>query len=461
MPKVRGMSTDGGAGTGTGSEPMRAPWAPGRRLPLYRTALVLSGVLVPLFGIVFALGTPDAQDPLGQRLVLSALALGLWAASSREAVARHLGSLLAGYLCVLGGWLLFWAADTRFSPEDIGGLLVFQFGLLLLFSTVREVLAHTVAWVGAIAFTLAFVPDPEVAPSFLLGFPLGLAAAGGAAAWERDRLIATIVEQRDTLEDRVKRRTEALRREVSQRREAELRALAAVRTKSTFLMRMSHELRTPINAIVGYTEMVRDEIDDEDQVEDLGQVLLASERLLGLVDDLLDVSRLERGELALLPIQTTLKAVVEAAVGAMQRGIEANGNMLVVHPVPEAELYVDEGRVIQILANLLHNAGRFTHTGTVQVRATVTPAGACVEVEDDGPGIAPEIQERIFESFAQGDESTVRQADGAGLGLAIGRELARRMEGDLTLCRTGAEGTLFRLVLPVDQGVSTSPSSVM
>ncbi|MCB9692536.1 MAG: HAMP domain-containing histidine kinase [Alphaproteobacteria bacterium] len=419
-----------------------------RNPDVYRMALGLVCVVLPSLAIAFRLGAPQHGDPTLERFLWAGLALSLIAASWRVAwVERHLGLLCQVFMSALGVWVLYYAAESGFEAPDLGGMLVFQFATNLIFTRSREVVVNTAWWLGNIVLMLVFVaPEPETHPAFLLGLPMAFAFVGGASAWERDRLFATILEQRDHLEVRVEERTRALSREVEQRRSAEAEARSASQAKSAFLTRMSHELRTPINAIVGYTELVREEVDG-DLGEDLDRVLDASHQLLRLVDDVLDVSRIERGEVGLEVGDTSLASLVERAVATVRAGVEAGGNTLVVAALPEHTLRVDADRVVQILVNLLHNAGRFTQDGRVEVTAEVDGTTTRIAVHDTGRGIPADLLDRVFEPFFQVDESSVREVDGVGLGLTIARDLAERMGGTLEVRSQVGEGSVFTLVL--------------
>jgi PAS domain S-box-containing protein len=239
-------------------------------------------------------------------------------------------------------------------------------------------------------------------------------------------------------------------------REARDAAEGASKAKSEFLASMSHELRTPLNAIGGYTELmemgIRGPITQE-QRRDLSRIRMSQEHLLGLIASLLDLSRIESGNVHY--------AIASVAVGPVFADIEAliapqaaAKEQLVTFEHPESELVVlaDREKLRQILLNLLSNAIRHTPSGTsIAVRARrVEPSAVQIVVVDTGPGIAPEMHQSIFEPFVQLDRSLTNGTQhGVGLGLAISRDLARGMNGELTIASEPGKGSSFALTLPV------------
>jgi signal transduction histidine kinase len=230
-------------------------------------------------------------------------------------------------------------------------------------------------------------------------------------------------------------------------------AEAASRAKSGFLATMSHELRTPLNALEGYSSLLEEGIYgpvNEAQQGALERMRRARAHLVELIDQVLDVARVENGTKRVQPEPVALPALVRDVAEALRGAAQARGLSLAVEVADEIPtLGTDPGMVRQILVNLLGNATKFTERGGITVRLYGEDDSVCLEVADTGPGIAPELQERVFEPFFQGDPSTTRREGGVGLGLALSREFARLLGGDLTLRSTPGEGSIFTLRLPL------------
>jgi signal transduction histidine kinase len=253
----------------------------------------------------------------------------------------------------------------------------------------------------------------------------------------------------ELLDARVAQRTEELAAARDQ-------ALDATRAKSAFLANMSHELRTPLNAILGYTELILDGIYGEppDRIRDvLGRVDRSGRHLLSLINDVLDLSRIEAGRLELTMTEYALSEVVRSACAAMEP-LAAEKGLGLMTTLPE-DLPIatgDERRITQVLLNLIGNAIKFTDAGTVRVQAMLVDHELQVSVADTGPGIAAADQERIFEVFQQADSSSTKQQPGAGLGLAISRRIVELHGGRLWVESRPGQGATFIFSLPVRVG---------
>jgi PAS domain S-box-containing protein len=230
------------------------------------------------------------------------------------------------------------------------------------------------------------------------------------------------------------------------------RAQAASRAKSEFVAVMSHELRTPLNALAGFSSLLEEGIYGpvtDAQREALRRMRGAREHLMTLIDQVLDVARVEAGTKRARPEPVELRALVRDVCEALRGAVDARALSLHVHLADDVPtMQTDPGMVRQILANLIGNAVKFTETGGITVRLYRCDGGACVDVADTGPGIDPGLQERVFEPFFQLDPSTTRREGGVGLGLALSREFARLLGGTLTLHSTPDEGSTFTLRLP-------------
>ena len=248
------------------------------------------------------------------------------------------------------------------------------------------------------------------------------------------------------------------------RRQAETEHLAAAsardeaqqanRSKSAFLANMSHELRTPMNAIIGYSEMLieeADELESDEFVPDLQKILAAGKHLLGLINDVLDLSKIEAGKATLYLENFTVASVVDDVVATVKPLISKNENKLELSLQEElGEICADVTKVRQCLLNLLSNAAKFTERGTIELRVTASASGEVIAfaVSDTGIGMTSEQLGRVFESFSQADDSTTRKYGGTGLGLSISRQFSNLMGGDITVLSSIGVGSTFTLSLP-------------
>jgi two-component system sensor histidine kinase/response regulator len=229
----------------------------------------------------------------------------------------------------------------------------------------------------------------------------------------------------------------------------------AARIKSDFLANMSHEIRTPMNAIIGLTHLLRRKITDRRHSEQLGKIATAAHHLLNIINDILDLSKIEAGKLKLDFTDFELERVVDTVCTLIRDKAEAKGIELVVamHAVPPA-LHGDGLRLGQILLNFASNAVKFTEQGCVALRGRVLDSdqdGLRVrfEVTDSGIGLSPEQQGRLFRAFEQADSSTTRKYGGTGLGLAISRRLAEMMGGRIGVDSALGQGSTFWVEIPL------------
>jgi signal transduction histidine kinase/CHASE3 domain sensor protein len=228
---------------------------------------------------------------------------------------------------------------------------------------------------------------------------------------------------------------------------------AASRHKSEFLANMSHELRTPLNAVLGYAELIRDGIygDIPAKMQDvLERIQHNGRHLLGLINDVLDLSKIEAGQLVLSPVECSLRELALGVIGATE-ALAAEKKLALELDVPAdlPPLRGDERRITQVLMNLVGNAIKFTERGSVGIRARMEDAELVVSVFDTGPGIAHEDQRRIFEEFQQVDSSSTRRKGGTGLGLAIARRIVELHGGRIWVDSTPGRGSTFHFTLPL------------
>ena len=287
--------------------------------------------------------------------------------------------------------------------------------------------------------------------------------------WEDERV--ELISLREITD---RKHAEERARQLAHEREARVEAEAASQAKSDFLAIMSHELRTPLNAILGYSELMELGISgdlNDSMRKQVGRIRVSAKHLLGLVNDILDLAKVEAGRLSVAAEPSSVPEAIVAAVTLIQP--QATAKNLELETVTDAEslpYYIgDDERVRQILLNLLSNAVKCTQPGgKITVEAGVAdPAGhaqlrgrtsyICLRVTDTGPGIEREKLEDIFEPFVQGDTGPTRSQEGSGLGLTIGRRLARAMGGDLTVESEVDKGSTFALWLPANDREDVPP----
>jgi signal transduction histidine kinase/DNA-binding response OmpR family regulator len=283
-----------------------------------------------------------------------------------------------------------------------------------------------------------------------------------------------------------------------QQHEAELKALnaqlqrseelarAGTRAKSQFLANMSHELRTPLNAIIGYSEMLQEEAEDlgyADFVPDLEKIHKAGKHLLALINDILDLSKIEAGKMTVFVERFDVALLVNEVASTIEPLVKKNSNRLVVECPPDlGPMRSDQTKVRQTLFNLLSNACKFTEKGTIRLevkRAAQSvpsspssvgggaapplnpqPSTLNFVVSDTGLGMTPEQVDRLFQAFTQADASTTRKYGGTGLGLAISKRFCHMLGGDLTVSSAPGKGSTFTMILPteIEEPATDSPA---
>jgi signal transduction histidine kinase len=234
------------------------------------------------------------------------------------------------------------------------------------------------------------------------------------------------------------------------------RALVATEAKSTFLATMSHELRTPLNAILGYAELAQEDLvaAQSSSADDVARIHLAATHLLGLIEDILDLSKIEAGKLELQPEPIDLRTLLDSVEVTLRPLQQRSRNRFQIERADDLPpLIADAPALRRVLINLLGNANKFTHDGRITLRIWAEPQHpegprCCFAVEDTGIGITPEQIARIFDAFTQADASTTRKYGGTGLGLTITDQLLHLMGGGVAVTSEPGRGATFTFWLP-------------
>ena len=230
-------------------------------------------------------------------------------------------------------------------------------------------------------------------------------------------------------------------------------AESANQAKSRFLSLMSHELRTPLQAIIGYTDVVLEEMHIDGEIkyeEDLTRVLTNSERLLKLINSVLDLAKIEAGRMDLDLINVDIKKLIDEAIGNVKPQIEKKNNQLHVEVQGTNQQFsADYEKLLHITLNLLSNAGKFTENGAIWLTASHSESKLLISVRDTGIGLSEDQQAQIFDQFKQADSSTTRKFGGTGLGLAITKQFVELMGGNIELTSKLGEGSTFSINIPL------------
>jgi signal transduction histidine kinase/DNA-binding response OmpR family regulator len=340
-------------------------------------------------------------------------------------------------------------------------------GRVYLRSDLRELYQHLRTYAGILL--IVFVVSSAVGlflsrrlQRVISGPILHLAAVEREVARKQDFTMRAMKQSDDELGELIDGFNEMLSE--IQKRDAEVRvakerAEDASRTKSAFLANMSHELRTPLNAIIGYSEMLQEEAQEdghEDFVPDLRKIQSAGRHLLALINDTLDLSKIEAGKVELYLETFDVREMVQHAAATVQPLVARNGNQLSVEcDGPIGSMQADLTKVRQVLLNLLSNACKFTENGHITLTVTRQAredGGArdwvTFSVADTGIGMTPQQMSRLFEAFSQADSTTARRYGGTGLGLAITRRFCQLMGGDVTVASDPGKGSTFTVMLP-------------
>ncbi|MCM1579199.1 MAG: response regulator [Ruminococcus sp.] len=251
-------------------------------------------------------------------------------------------------------------------------------------------------------------------------------------------------------------------KQINEIEKARTEALEASKAKSVFLSNMSHDIRTPMNAIVGMTAIATAHIDDKEQVQNcLKKITLSGKHLLGLINDVLDMSKIESGKMTLTEERVSLKEIIEGVVGIVQSQIKAKGQSFNVHidNIISEDIYCDSVRLNQVLINLLSNAVKYTQEGgTVNLSLVQENSDkgenyvrCIITVKDNGTGMTPEFLEHVFDSYSRADSKRVHKTEGAGLGMAITKHIVDAMGGVIEVKSEVNKGTEFRVTVDMEK----------
>ena len=271
-----------------------------------------------------------------------------------------------------------------------------------------------------------------------------------------------------SMDEKIQARTVQLQRANAELEGARVAAEEANRTKSAFLANMSHELRTPMNAIIGYSEMLKEEAEDGGQehfVPDLNKILSAAKHLLMLINDVLDLSKIEAGKMTTFLEDIPVRAMMDEVQSTVQPLIQKNRNRLELRIDPAiGTMHSDLTKIRQTLFNLLSNASKFQEDNLIEMIAeSFEKDGAQwvrFIVRDRGIGMTPEQLGRLFQAFTQADDSTTRKYGGTGLGLAISRKFCQLLGGDITVTSEPGKGSTFMVLLPMIAPKEKGPEAV-
>lgn len=418
-------------------------------VPGYWWAACLLGAIA---GVLVDLRTQAAFERLSLKLD------DLDAPTLKAMIGKYVAALATTTTCYVAPYVALAFAP---QPAPVVGLLFGAGGALVsanLHVMTRTMIFYTIA---PVMFVLVFNAAAlgEGFNAIILGVMAALfganaiiAARSGAKSFGeliKSRLHAE--EAAEELERRVNERTAQL--EVASKR-----ALAANKAKSMFLANMSHELRTPLNAVIGYSEIIEEDLESGDtsaSAADLGKIRGSATHLLTLINEILDLSRIESGKLELKPASFDLPTLLRGALDTVKPTASKQRTSCQLNVAPTVSVMIsDETRVRQCVLNLLSNAAKFTHNGAIALDMRECRIGrirgVAISVKDTGPGISAENQARLFRPFMQIDNTKTRAHDGAGLGLVITRRLARAMGGDIQVSSKLGHGSTFTLYLPLD-----------
>jgi signal transduction histidine kinase/CheY-like chemotaxis protein len=448
----------------------------------------------------------SAEETPARAAVAAPSGLALFAASTRNYIPRivasvAMASVLAAYVNPIGAiaWMLVvWCgllanhrlvtAMERLGPDPSARRLWRVSNAVSLLATVVQCVPLILLWLTGDAVAQAFAvittmiacsyillqyyADRAQFRAFLTPYVVTMIAMAGKVVWDSGFAVAptlavaaatlSIVNFLHYARAQLDRSRAALRAARARAQEKELAAEAANRAKSAFLATMSHEIRTPLNGVLGMAQAMAADTLSDVQRDRLSVVHRSGESLLAILNDLLDLSKIEAGKLELESIEFDLGEVARGAYSAFTALANKKGLSFALDIEDAAGRYEgDPTRLRQILYNLISNALKFTEQGEIRVRASYEEGCLCVSVRDTGVGISPENLTRLFGKFDQLDSSTTRRFGGTGLGLSICLQLAHLMDGDIMVESVLGLGSTFTLRLPLPRtGEAKSPAQL-
>jgi len=400
--------------------------------PLLWAAIVFTGLLWPQIAYLVASRARDSKRAELANLLFDSFMLGCWAAVISFSLLPSLmivSAILTACLSVGGPRFAVWALGSIAA----GALLMAS---VTGFHVVTE--DSLITSVLSVAGTLTFMG--------IFGFHSHIQTRRVVKAKKE------LADQKKQIQDQYTIIEKALQSAL----DANDAARQATQAKSAFLANMSHELRTPLNAIIGYSEMLTEDAEaagQTDQVADLRRIQNAGKHLLGLINGVLDLSKVEAGKMKLYLETFDVGKVIEDVVGTARPLVENNGNRLEVLCPPDiGSIKEDITKVRQVLLNLLSNAGKFTENGIVTLEVwrenRLDGSWVLFRVRDTGIGMTPEQRSRLFQPFMQADAATSRKYGGTGLGLALCQNFCTMMGGEVTVESEAGKGSAFTVRLP-------------
>ncbi len=396
--------------------------------------MAFTALVWPQIAYVIAKNSRDSRRAEFRNLLLDSFFVGGWTAALSF-------SLFPGAMMV---------AALNSANLSVGGLRQAARGLVAI-----------VLGMIVVGFPLGFEVHPESSLPTALFCIVGILTVTtifgyyGHLQTKRVRQAKNVLSERNQQIEEQNRAIEQARRAALEAKEA---AEAANQSKSVFLANMSHELRTPLNAIIGYSEMLEEDAQASGQqefVSDLQKIRFSGKHLLGLINDVLDLSKVEAGKMKLFLETFEVASLIEEVVATARPLVEKNGNRLDVRCAEDVgQIREDVTKVRQVLLNLLSNAAKFTEKGIVSLQVSresdVTGSWVVFRVRDTGIGMTPEQTAKLFQAFTQADGSTMRKYGGTGLGLALSRKFCVMMGGDINVESAPGKGSTFVVRLPGD-----------